>query len=238
MDGAAGLPASGSVDHAAAMLIPYRVNTLTCRSPWANLTLLILNVLAFVLLVAGMIPDAVIARMVLVDWSPTGLLGSEFLHIGWMHLIGNMLFLWVFGNALNGVMHDTDFVLSYLSCGVLAGALHLILDGSPAVGASGAISGLLGMYLAIYPKNEITCFYWFFGFGSFELKGYLLIIGWFIWDVIFAVRGSANIASWAHVGGMLAGFAAGILLLKLQRIHLGDYDNPTFLDLLPTRKEE
>jgi membrane associated rhomboid family serine protease len=173
--------------------------------------------------------------MVLTGWSPVGLIGYQFLHANLTHLIGNMIFLWVFGNALSGVMHDLDFALAYLGCGVFAGALHLLIDGSPAIGASGAISGLLGMYLAVYPKNEIHCFYWFFRPGSFELRGYILIIGWFIWDVISAVRGEPGIASWAHVGGTVAGFFAGILLLKLGRVYRGDYENPTVLDLLPER---
>jgi membrane associated rhomboid family serine protease len=218
------------------MLIPYSVNTLIIRSPWANVAILALNVICFVLLFAGVISDEWIARLVLVNWSPLGLLGHQFLHAGLTHLVGNMIFLWVFGNALNGVMHDHDYVLTYLGCGVFAAALHLLIDGAPAVGASGAISGLLGLYLAIYPKNEITCFYWFFRPGSFELKGYILIIGWFIWDFISAIRGVVGIASWAHVGGTIAGFCAGIVLLKLQRIYLGEYDNPTVLDLLPGRK--
>jgi membrane associated rhomboid family serine protease len=217
------------------MLIPYSVNTLTCRSPWANLAILVVNLIVFVLLLSDSVPESLVLDMILVDWSPSGLIGYQFLHGGPMHLIGNMIFLWVFGNALSGVINDLDFLASYLACGVLAGALHLVVDGSPVVGASGAIAGLLGMYLAIYPRNEITCFYWFFGFGNFELKGYYLIIGWFVWDVISAVRNVPGIASWAHVGGTVAGFGIGLLLLKLGRVYRGDYDHPTMLDLIASR---
>jgi membrane associated rhomboid family serine protease len=220
------------------MLFPYRVNTLMMRTPWANLTIIALNVIMFFLDVGGAIPDEVWGQMVLRNWSPVGLLGSQFLHLGIMHLIGNMIFLWVFGNALNGIMHHVDYVLAYLTTGVFAGALHLIIDGHPAVGASGAISGLMGMYLAIYPKNEISCFYFIFRPGTFELKGYWLIIGWFLWDLYSAIRGTPGVACWAHVGGTLAGIVIGLLLLKMGRIYLDEnYDNPTMLDLF-SRAEE
>jgi rhomboid family protein len=214
------------------MFIPYRVNTLTCRSPWANLALLGANVAMFAVLISGGISEDLLDWLVLVDWSePVGFFGYQFLHANVGHLVGNMILLWVFGNSLSGVMHDLDFTLSYVFCGVVAGVLHLLVDGSPVVGASGAISGLMGMYLAVYPRNEVTCFVWFFRPWSFELKGYVLIIGWFAWDLISAFRHVPGIACWAHVGGMLAGVGCGLLLLKMQRVYLGEYDNPTALDL-------
>ena len=213
------------------MFLPYRVNTLTCRSPWANLAIIALCVLMFGLMLGDALSEDLLDRLVLVDWSPTGFFGYQFLHADLGHIAGNMILLWVFGNSLSGVMHDLDFALAYLACGVFAGALHLVVDGSPVVGASGAISGVMGMYLAVYPRNEVSCFVWFFRPWTFELKGYVLVVGWFLWDLVSAVRHVPGIACWAHVGGMIAGFAIGLLLLKMQRIHLGDYDNPTALDL-------
>jgi len=207
------------------------------RSPWANLAIMAINVIMFVLVAAGAIPDEALDRLVLTDWSPLGLIGYQFLHGGIMHLAGNMILLWVFGNALNGIMHDVDYVLAYLITGVIAGATHLLIDGSPAIGASGAISGMMGLYLAVYPKNDVSCFYWFFRPGTFEVRGYILIIGWFIWDLISALRHVPGIACWAHVGGMAGGFIIGLLLLKMQRIHIANYDNPTVLDLVTGRAE-
>jgi membrane associated rhomboid family serine protease len=214
------------------MIIPYRVSTLTMRSPWANLALMALSVIAFVLLFSVELPEELVESLVLQDWSPLGFLGHQFLHVGFFHLAGNMILLWVFGNALNGIMHDIDFVAAYLGTGIIAAATHLLVDGSPAVGASGAISGLMGLYLTVYPRNDVSCFYWIFRPGTFEIKGYLLITGWFAWDLISAIRGVPGIACWAHVGGMVGGFCLGLLLLKLQRIHLADYDNPTILDIV------
>jgi membrane associated rhomboid family serine protease len=220
------------------MLLPYRVNTLMMRTPWANIALIAVNVLVFFLMASGAIPKEVRWGLVLRDWSPIGFIGYQFIHADILHLAGNMMLLWVFGNALNGIMHHVDYVLAYLAMGVVAGALHLIIDGAPVVGASGAVSGLMGMYLAVYPKNEVSCFYWILKTGTFELKGYWLIIGWFSWDLFSAIRGVPGVACWAHVGGTLAGFAIGLLLLKMGRIALNDeYDNPTMLDLFARERE-
>jgi membrane associated rhomboid family serine protease len=219
------------------MIVPYRVTTLTMRSPWANLVIIGLNVIMFFLTRGGAIPDGILDRMVLTDFSPMGLIGHQFLHAGYLHLIGNMILLWVFGNALNGIMHDLDYVLAYLATGAIAGITHLLVDGHPVIGASGAISGMMGLYLTVYPKNDVSCFYWFIRAGTFDVKGYILIIGWFAWDIFSALRHVPGIACWAHVGGTVAGFFIGLLLLKLQRIHIGDYDNPTILDLVSGRTE-
>ena len=152
-------------------------------------------------MIGSAIPENFLERLVLVDWSPVGFVAYQFLHAGFGHIIDNMILLWVFGNSLSGVMHDLDFVPAYLACGIFAGVLHLIVDGSPVVGASGAISGLMGMHLAVYPRNEVSCFVWFFSPWTFELKGYVLIIGWFLWDLISALRHVPGIACWAHVAG-------------------------------------
>ena len=207
------------------------------RSPWANLVILALNVLMFALTAGHVISREWLSRLILHDWSPLGFIGYQFLHADIFHLVGNMILLWVFGNALNGIMHDVDYVLAYLATGVVAGALHLMIDGLPVIGASGAISGLMGMYLAIYPHNEVSCFYWFIRSGSFEIKGYWLIIGWFLWDLISAIRGVPGVACWAHVGGMVAGFGIGLLLLKMGRIYLDDYDHPTVLDIFSRNRQ-
>ncbi len=221
------------------MLVPYRVSTLTIRSPWANLTILALNVIIFILAMSDVLPeDFIFDHLVLSDWSPTAFIGYQFMHADIMHLIGNMILLWVFGNALSGVMHDLDFVLAYLGAGAIAGAVHLLVDGAPVVGASGAISGLMGLFLAVYPQNTVSCFYWLFRPGTFDIRGYWLIIGWFLWDLISALRDVPGIACWAHVGGTVAGFLIGMLLLKMQRIYLGDYDNPTVFDLIARRQPQ
>ncbi len=122
------------------MIIPIRVNTLAIRPPWASLAILTVNIVVFGLMVAGLIPEDVLESLILQDWSPVPMVTYQFLHAGLWHLVGNMIFLWVFGNSLNGIMHDHDFALTFLGCGIFAAALHLTIDGSPVVGASGAIN--------------------------------------------------------------------------------------------------
>ena len=80
-------------------------------------------------------------------------------------------------------------------------------------------------------------FGWIVRFGTFDVKGDLLITGWFAWDLIAALRHVPGIACWAQVGGTLAGFGIGVLLLKMGRIHIGEYDNPTVLDLFSRSPE-
>ena len=218
------------------LLFPYEVRTLTGRVPWANYVLLALNVVCFYLLLTDRISDEWLYQMILDSWYLKPLLGHQFLHGGFEHLIGNMVFLWVFGNAVAGVMNNFLYLALYLVLGVAAGATHLLLSNAPAIGASGAISGLVGFYLAVYPVNRIHCFYVFIiRWGNFDLPGYLLIIGWFALNLINALLAHGHIAYWAHVGGAVAGFVLGLVFLKFGLVDIGDYDNPTTLDYFTGR---
>jgi membrane associated rhomboid family serine protease len=144
-----------------------------------------------------------------------------------------MIFLWVFGNAVCGVMNSFAYVALYVALGVAAGAVHVLCDGGLAVGASGSLCGIMGVYLAIYPLNRVNCLWWFFiRGGTFGVPGWLLISLWFALDLWGASDSKTNVAHWAHIGGTAAGFGAGLLLLKLQVIDRFDYDHPTILGLL------
>ena len=218
------------------LLFPYEVRTLTVRTPWANYVLLAANVVCFLLLLGDRIPDYWIYQMILDSWRVYPLLGHQFLHAGWEHLIGNMVFLWVFGNAVAGVMNNFLYLALYLLLGVAAGGAHLLLSGAPAVGASGAISGLIGFYVAVYPVNRIHCVYLFlFRPGEFDSPGWLLIIGWFLLNLLNAFLAGGHIAYWAHVGGAVAGFLVGLAFVKWRLVDMGDYDNPTMLDYFTGR---
>jgi len=218
------------------LLFPYEVRTLTGRVPWANYLLLAANVVCFYLLMTDRIPRSWIHQMILDSWYLNPLLGHQFLHASLGHLIGNMIFLWVFGNALAGVMNNFLYVGLYLTLGIAAGCAHLLLSGAPAIGASGAISGLIGFYVAVYPVNRIHCWFLFiFRWGEFDAPGYLLIIGWFLWNLFNAFSSGGHIAYWAHVGGAVAGFLLGMVFLKFRLVDIGDYDNPTTLDYLSGR---
>jgi membrane associated rhomboid family serine protease len=148
----------------------------------------------------------------------TTLLTSMFLHGGWMHLGGNMLYLWIFGDNLEKVMGAARFLLFYLVCGLAASFAHIVFgSGSnvPAVGASGAISGVLGGYLLLFPQNRIRVL----TRGGIAQVPAIFVLGF--WIVIQFINGIGSVATTSDTGGGVAyvahigGFLAGLLLVKL-----------------------
>ncbi len=144
---------------------------------------------------------------------------SMFLHGGWMHLIGNMVFLWVFGNNIEDAMGHGRFVAFYLLCGVAAAAAQVLVhpeSAIPMVGASGAISGVLGAYLLLYPRVRVHTLV-FFGFyaTTIQLPAYLMLGYWivlqFLGGALAGLRSGGGVAYMAHIGG----FIAGLLLIRL-----------------------
>jgi membrane associated rhomboid family serine protease len=145
------------------------------------------------------------------------LLTSMFLHGSWMHLIGNMLYLWIFGNNIEDVMGHAKFVLFYFTCGILAALSHALTDLSstlPMVGASGAISGVLGAYLLLFPRAQVLVFIPL-GFASRTLyvpAGFVLGL-WFVMQLLSGGvsvgggGGGGGVAFFAHIGGFVAGMA-------------------------------
>lgn len=162
-------------------------------------------------------------------------LTSMFLHGGWAHLLGNALFLWVFGNNVEDSMGRGRFLAFYLICGLAAAAAHLAVEPAspvPTVGASGAISGVLGGYLLLYPRVRVRTF--FPPFFLFRVPAWFVLVLWFVGQVVAGLPQlsqmrpdvSSGVAVWAHIGG----FVAGALLVKLfedrgrvaRRTHAGD----------------
>jgi membrane associated rhomboid family serine protease len=145
------------------------------------------------------------------------LLTSMFLHGGWMHLGGNMLYLWIFGDNIERAMGTARFLGFYLICGVVAGLAHIVFSGAsavPSVGASGAISGVLGGYLLLFPQNRVRVLMR----GGIASVPAIVVLGFWIVIQLFSQIGSiaetsdgGGVAYMAHIGG----FAAGFLLVKL-----------------------
>ena len=102
-----------------------------------------------------------------------GLFGYMWLHGGILHLLGNMLFLWIFGNAVCAKIGNLRYIPAYLGLGIVAGISHLIFTGGSSLGASGAINGIVGMFLVFFPQNEITC-YWIFSRPSRTATNHLV----------------------------------------------------------------
>jgi membrane associated rhomboid family serine protease len=143
-----------------------------------------------------------------------------FLHGSWLHLGGNMLYLWVFGDNIEDAMGHGRFVVFYLLTGVIAAIAHILiqpLSTAPLVGASGAIAGVLGAYLVLYPRARIQSLLilgWFWRVA--ELPAVLVLSVWFLLELAQATfslgtPAVASIAFWAHVGG----FAAGAILIRV-----------------------
>lgn len=216
------------------MIIPYSTDTFLRRWPISNFVIILLCVLVFIAVMMGSLSISVFERMILSGWSPAGLLGHQFLHAGMLHLLFNMLYLWVFGNTVCDKMGNLSYAALFLLAGVFSAATHNVLDGRPAVGASGAINGVIGFYFVMYPVNKINCFYWFFfKAGVFEISGYWIILSWIILDAVRAFTGvQSGIAHWAHVGGFVFGVVFGILFLKARWVEMSDIDEPTLLDYL------
>jgi membrane associated rhomboid family serine protease len=144
---------------------------------------------------------------------------SMFLHGGWAHLLGNGLFLWVFGNNVEDSMGRRRFLAFYLVCGLAAALAQVAIDpgsAAPMVGASGAISGVLGAYLILYPRVRVHVFV---GFFLVSLPAYFVLLMWIGLQLVEGLPQvtsihhvtSSGVAVWAHIGG----FFAGVVLIKL-----------------------
>jgi membrane associated rhomboid family serine protease len=150
-------------------------------------------------------------------------LTSMFLHGGWGHLLGNALFLWVFGNNVEDSMGRLRFVIFYVVCGLAAAAVQVLVHPAspiPMVGASGAISGVLGGYLVLYPRVRVKMLFIIFVFVQIiRVPAYLVLLWWIAYQIILGLpqlmtidsEVSSGVAFWAHIGG----FVAGLLLIKL-----------------------
>ena len=170
---------------------------------------------------------AAFEKYILRGWSLTGLAGYMWIHGSLWHLIGNLIFLWVFGNAVCAKLGNLRYLGLYLLCGILAGLVHLMFSGGAVVGASGAINGVVGMFLVFFPENEVSC-YWmlFFPFGKrFSVSSIWIILMWFVFDVLGAIFFSGTgVAYYAHVGGFVTGAAVAVLLLKTKWVVMEEYE--------------
>jgi membrane associated rhomboid family serine protease len=148
-------------------------------------------------------------------WST--LFTSMFLHGGWMHLAGNMLYLWIFGDNLEKVMGAMRFAIFYFACGVAASLAHIAFGAGsniPAVGASGAISGVLGGYLLLFPRNRVRVL----TRGGIASVPAIVVLGF--WIFIQLINGVGSLATTSESGGVaymahIGGFVAGLVLVKV-----------------------
>jgi membrane associated rhomboid family serine protease len=201
------------------------------RPPWANYALILANVVVFVGAQAaarrGGGYDALIDRYAYVPASPdvATLFTSMFMHGGLMHLVGNMLYLWIFGDNVETKLGSVGYVAAYLASGVVATAVFGIFNANsavPLVGASGAISGVQGIYFLLFPRNRVRLLVWFYYVTVVHVKARWIIAFWFVLNDLVPVlfgRGVLvdQVAHGAHLGGFAAGLAVAFAVLPAVR---------------------
>lgn len=207
------------------LLIPYAVDVPFDQKPLVNWLLVISVVVAFGFQYAAVDQgnEAAVETYVLDGWGWQGLIGHMWLHADPIHLGGNMLFLWVFGNAVCSKVGNLKYLPIFLAAGLGAAVAHLLLNGEPMIGASGAINGIVGMFLVFFWQNEIDCLFFIMFFlrpivKTFSISSYWMIVLWLIFDIFGAVAGGGRVAYFAHLGGFFAGAVLAVLLLKLKLV--------------------
>lgn len=222
-------------------LIPYKMETIFTRFPFSNAILIVVTSLMFFFTAFGFVEESSAESLVLQDWDVRQMIGSAFLHGGLFHLVGNMLFLWIFGNAICATVGNLTYPFLYLVLALFASAAHLMFDGNPAIGASGAVNGIVGMALVVYPLNKLHCAYAFsmpmmgifWKSGKFTTKSFWMILLWLAFDILGVVTGGGNTAYWAHLGGFTFGMGIALLFLLFEAIETYD---PTLIDVVTGRK--
>jgi membrane associated rhomboid family serine protease len=217
-------------------MIPLKDDTPSALPPYATVSLMVVCVAVFLwqrtldieagrraVDALGAIPAVLLtdARLpVDLQWLPryASLFTYMFLHGGWLHLLGNMLYLWIYGDNVEDAMGHTRYLLFYGLCGVAAIGVQAVSDphsAYPIIGASGAISGILGAYLLLFPRAKVlTLVLLPFFFTTLRLPAMLLLLLWFAVQLVsdLAVHGGdTSVAFRAHIGG----FVAGMLLVPL-----------------------
>jgi len=205
--------------------LPYKDENVARRKPIVTNALIIINVLVFIWSLTNF--EAIIQTWGFTPalFIPITLLTSMFLHGGIDHIFGNMLFLHIYGDNVEDRMGRVKYVLFYLLAGLAAGLVHYLTGPSsdiPTIGASGAISGVLGAYFVLFPKVKVrTMMGYGFFFQTVRLPAYTLIGFWFLMQLIFGFTSlvggvGSGIAFFAHIGG----FAFGYLVTRVFKSYM------------------
>jgi membrane associated rhomboid family serine protease len=220
------------------MFIPLKDLNPSRSYPFVNITLLLANIVVFfyeiglkVTLPRGAFDALVLSYSTVPARIPAFLAGhagfevaflplvtSMFLHAGWLHIAGNMLFLWIFGDNVEDFFGHFTYLFFYLVCGIGAGLLHVLFNlhsNIPAVGASGAISGIMGAYILLYPRARILTLVFIF---PIPVPAVIFLGLWYVMQFLSGLNvlgggASGGVAVWAHIGG----FLLGMLLTMMAR---------------------
>jgi membrane associated rhomboid family serine protease len=208
------------------MIFPIKVTQPSYSKPTVTVLLIVANVLVFLheFWLQMVDPYSLNHFMTLYSFRPayfhfSNIFTSMFVHAGWIHVIGNMVFLWVFGDNVEDILGHGKYLLFYLLCGLAAAIAQMAIDPFsrvPMMGASGAIAGVMGAYLVKFPRSRVVMLFWFFFFFTFDLPAWFMLIYWFALQFLGGVGSIAEAsqggtAFFAHVGG----FVAGIVLVNM-----------------------
>jgi len=221
------------------MLLPIRTSIKPRRTPYANYALVAVNVAIFLL---SFFPVESLGGKTeyIRHWANQFVLNPQpghlflwqfvsyaFLHAGFMHIAGNMFFLYLFGNNVNDKLGHIGYLAFYLAGAVFSGIGHTLLSSSPVLGASGAVAAVTGAYLVLFPQTLITVIYWFFFIGTMELPAmYFIAFKLIIWDNIFepSIAPPVAVAYGAHLAGYIFGIGAMVVLLATHILSGSNYD--------------
>ncbi len=223
------------------MLLPIRTSILPRRTPYANYALILINVLVFLLSYGGphlyRIADEILPlpihpwaadwMLVPADWQYHQFVTYAFLHNGLFHIIGNMFFLYLFGNSVNEKLGNLGYVVFYLAGAVFSGIGHTLVNLSsyaPTLGASGAVAAITGAYLVLFPQTLITVLYWFIIIGTVEIPAlYFIGLKMILLDNLIA-RMTPGVAYDAHLAGYAYGVLATLGLLTTRLVGSSNFD--------------
>jgi membrane associated rhomboid family serine protease len=217
-------------------MIPLRDVIPSRTTPYITITIIVLNALAWLAEIvidgSGDLPLFLqLYGVVPADFAPATLITSMFLHGSWMHVIGNMWYLWIFGDNVEDRLGHGRFIVFYLLCGILAALGQIALDPLstlPMVGASGAIAGVMGAYFVLYPRSRVlTLVALLFFWEIIELPAIMLLGFWFVMQLFSAgaiavtAGTGGGVAFAAHVAGFASG-AAGVLVFRKRQVSTWD----------------
>jgi membrane associated rhomboid family serine protease len=213
-------------------MIPLRSSEPHYTRPTVNLVLIAVNVAVFLyelsmpsyalnrfIMAHGIVPDR---------FTYASVLTSMFIHGGFLHILGNMWFLWIFGRGVEDILGHAKYLFFYLACGFAAAIIHILVNSSspiPTVGASGAIAGVMGAYLIKFPRARIVTLVMIVVFiTTIDMPAAFLLLYWFalqffsgVGSVGYSQASSGDVAWFAHVGGFLAGMGLILVLPTRQR---------------------
>ena len=208
-------------------MIPLRDVIPSRSTPYITVTLIVLNAVAWLyeLTIPGDLRPVFLQLygVVPADFSAPTLVSSMFLHGSWSHFIGNMWYLWIFGDNVEDRVGHGRFIAFYLLCGIGAAIGHVAAQSSsllPTIGASGAIAGVMGAYFVLYPHSRVlTVIFLIIFFDIVEIPAVFFLGLWFLLQLLSGVGSLAvsnaaggGVAFWAHIGGFVAGVLIGLVL--------------------------